>query len=472
MSEQRDFEYENRLGQGLKRWAQAGEPTMDLEAVVRARQGLTTTVEASDPPSTPEAAAAVDVPRRPRPRWFRWATGVGAAAALMLTLLFTFPKWAGAAAGWPLVGPAVTKLIMNDAGLKWAYENGLIQETVAQDTQDGVTLRILGVMAGPVRTTFIYQILGLQGPAEGPEAAKPIQAGRSLFGEFARPADDLPQVRVNKLPGTESFFVSLSQPEWTPVGLVGVVTTSPLKEAEGDIALTFTVQGRDLHVTFPASRAAVDKLTHEVPVGKSQTVGPVTITVDAVIYSPMDTIVRYKVDKPAYNYGWSWSGDLVAYIEGGEQQYQSTYTYHEPDFVYEAFPVVKGPARLVFPGEVIGLDTDLVWPLSPGATQQSDGVTITLKQWERQGDEIAFQWTFPRSDRLVSFDGFEVVDAAGQAHPIRGKAETFGGPHEPGSTQNKSLEADLSADVLPVAIRAHQKAQIVWGPWTFDLPQR
>jgi hypothetical protein len=454
MNEERDLQMEHRLGQGLKRWAEAGQPTMDLEAFVKERTGATT-------------------PRVKARRWFRWATGGAMAAALLLSIIFTFPRWAGAAAGWPILGPVVTEIIMKDAGLKWAYENGLLQSTVASDTQDGVSLRILAVMAGPVRTTFIYQILGLPEPDRRPEAAKPIQAGRSLFSDFARPASYLPEIRFNKLPGTVSYMVSQSEPAWTPVGLVGVVTTSPLKQTEGDIELTFTVQGHELHVTIPASRAAVDNLTREVPVRQSHTIGEVTITLDAVIYSPMDTIVRYKVDKPAFNYGWGWNGgELMAYIESGQERYKTTYTYHEPAFIYQTFPVVKGPARLVFPGEVTGVDADLTWPLTPGATQQTDGLTVTLEQWERQGDRIAFQWSFPRSDRLVSFGGFDVVNEAGKTYPITAKGETFGGPQGPDSMQEKSLEADLPSDVVPVAVRVHQKAQIVWGPWSFDLPQR
>ena len=45
---------------------------------------------------------------------------------------------------------------MKDAGPKWAYDHGLIQNVLAQTSDGEPVFRILGVMADPLRTTVIY----------------------------------------------------------------------------------------------------------------------------------------------------------------------------------------------------------------------------------------------------------------------------------------------------------------------------
>ncbi|HWI65689.1 MAG TPA: hypothetical protein VNT75_27995, partial [Symbiobacteriaceae bacterium] len=66
MTEQRD-DFEHRLGQGLKRWAEAGEPTFDLETLVTTK------------------------PAPRRARWMRWAISAAAALLLVTGATFTFP---------------------------------------------------------------------------------------------------------------------------------------------------------------------------------------------------------------------------------------------------------------------------------------------------------------------------------------------------------------------------------------------
>lgn len=446
MSEERDFEH--RLGQGLKRWATAGEPTMDLEAYVLGTAG--------------------NGRNQPRSR-VRWVVGSAAAAVLFLGVLFSFPAWAGAASGWPLVGPVITKIIMQDAGLKWAYENDLIQGTVAEASQDGVSVRILGVMAGSARTTFIYQIVGLpEPPKPEDQPAKPVSAHDLFFD--SRPTGDLPQIRIRKLPGDTPPILWLSQPTWTPVGLVGTAHTSPLSTTEGDIALTFSIDGRNFDLTFPASRSAVDNLSKEIPVNQTQVVGDIRITVQSVIYSPMDTVVKYKVEKPEFHGGWSWGGtEMSMRLEAGGEQLHSFHSFNTADYTLDAFPPVKGPVRLVFPAQVKAVAAALTWPLGSGSVQQAAGTDLVLDQWERQGNRIAVRWTYRRIAPFVSFGSFKVVDAAGTIYDVKEGSTAWGGFGSPEA--HTTVELELPPGVEPVAVRSEEIAVAVMGPWTFDLPR-
>ncbi|HYF79884.1 MAG TPA: DUF4179 domain-containing protein, partial [Symbiobacteriaceae bacterium] len=153
MTQQRD-DFEHRLGQGLKRWAESGKPSLDLDAYVRSK-------------TDGEAEVPVPVAVPPRRRsWRGWLAGVAAAAAVVLGMFATFPSWAGAATGIPIVGPVVKEIILKDAGLTWAYDVGVLQGTMAEATDGEVSARILGVMADQFRTTIIYQITGVEKPSD------------------------------------------------------------------------------------------------------------------------------------------------------------------------------------------------------------------------------------------------------------------------------------------------------------------
>jgi len=455
-------DFEHRLSQGLKRWAGAGEPTMDLEEAVRARLGL-----------EPKPAAEPR-PRRPR-RWLRWAAGTAAAAAaLALTLAATFPSWAGAAAGWPLVGPIVTEIIMEDAGMAWAYEMGLMQGPVAELREDGLTLRILGVLADSRRTTVLYQVQGVASgaPREGQEP--PVRIG----GREDRLAGNRwgVDVHIAAVDG-EGGFSSTPAPAETPLGLIGTVSTLPLPREEAELEVEFRVNGKAYSLTVTASRAGTDPYSREVAVGRSQTIGGVTVAVESVIYTPAETIVRVREEKDGFYGPLQVDPEREAiYLESGGRRYDVTAGGSGVNGeYYYAFPPVKGPGRIVVPVRVKGVPIEAVWPLEEGAVADVLGVPVTLTGYERIGRVVRFEWESPLEDRMRGIAGFRVIDGAGGGHEIGpGAAGWSSESNNASEIEGKLLrryETELPEGVEPVAVMATQAAVPVYGPWTFELPE-
>jgi len=446
VSGQRD-EFENRLGQGLKRWAEAGSPSLNLEAYVTAQ--------------------AATVKHR---RWLRWAVSAAAAVFLLVGATFTFPAWAGTAAAWPVIGPVVQEIIMKDAGLKWAYDAGLIQGTVAEVHRGDVTIRILGVAADRALTTVLYQITGL---AERTAAVseKPVPAGRGLWSSLTHPTDTGPMMHASRVPGTAGVMSSWSPPVSTPMGLYGTLVTNPVGEQGGMMELMAVIDGEQIPITFSVSRNEADKLTREFPIGQTQTFDEITYTIESVIQTPVKTVVKYHVTKPGFRGGYSWSNHefSMALEAGGEPVYGSMDYGLDTESRYKVFDKTELPARLILPADVKGVPADVSWPLESGAVSEVAGVPVTLKEWEFMGNRLALEFRFPYGPELVAFGELEVLDETGAAHPVKETGSGTGGA--PGEFRRQAFELEMPPGIKPVAIRTTQLAVPVPGPWTFDLHQ-
>ncbi|MDF2628800.1 MAG: polymerase ECF-type sigma factor variant [Symbiobacteriaceae bacterium] len=464
--EKRD-DFEHRLGQGLKRWAGAGQPTLDLEAYVTGQVGDGAPGEAPEP-----GAADAPVPARPRRPWVRWAISAAAAVILLTGATFTFPAWAGTAAAWPLIGPVIQEMIMKDAGLKWAYDAGLIQGTVAEATSGEITVRVLAVVPDQAITTILYQITGLPEKPAGPYDGRPIAVDRgSLLGSLAFPVSDEPEVRVKSVPGVEGIFFSRDMPMQTPVGLFGTITTNAVEAEGGNIELVADAKGEKLELSFPVSRSASDKLTREYPVGQSRTIDEITYEIDAVLQTPVHTVIRYKETKPVFWGSYEWSNhEYSMALEAGNEVIYSTGDHGQGGYRYALFPKTKLPARLLLPASVKGAPVDIVWPLEPGAVKEIQGVPVTLFEWEIEGNQLGVSFHWPHE--LIGFNQFEALDGDGNAIPLKqgsSTSSTRGGP-EHSEFQEASFALTFPEGAKPVAIRAKQVAVAVQGPWVFQLP--
>lgn len=441
MAQQSDLE--QRLGDGLQRWARGGAPSLDLEAYVKSRTAA-----------------------KPRRRWVRWVGSAAAAAALAFTANLTFPHWAGAAAGWPLVGPAVTEIIMKDAGLKWAYDMGLIQGSVAQVTEGSVKVKILGIVADPGRTMLMYQITGYQ-PARRDPNAKPIPASQSLLSEPYR--DEVPSVFITAVNGEAAG--SSNKPFHTPLGQFGTVSTLPLPTETAKLTVSVSINGKVTHLELEASRKATNEFSREVAVDQTKTIDGVTITVDSVVFTPAETVLRYRVEKPVYYGGASCMNyDCVPYLEVDGEKVRYHHRTGSGAYLL-SFPATSGPVKFVVPNEYVGQPADLVWPLKEGAVQEIAGTAVTLTGFEQQGNRVAFRWRWKATDpRFIGMHEFEAVDAAGVSHPM--KLWSGGDPAgpDPKGELFKHFESEVPDGFKPVAVRARQTGWWVEGPWIFELP--
>lgn len=451
MTERDDLEH--RLGQGLRRWAEAGQASMDLEAYVLGKQART-----------------VDMPA-PRRRWLRWAGSVAASVALLATMTATFPRWAGAAAGWPLVGPVVTEIILKDAGLKWAYDEGLIQGTLAEAKDGNVSVRILGFVADQARTTLIYQITGWQEPAPAPDQPQPAHSGPWVL-HMSHPVRTYPAVAISNVNG-DGVASWGSPPLMTPVGLVGSITSWPLEQETAPVTVTVEFGARKIHLDFTLHRSDKDSRSVTAGAGFSQRIKGVTVTVNSVSYTPAETLVRYTVSGPHFMGGIQYDGDEgTVFLESGGRQLKSLSSSgrYQPDGSlenFDTFPAVTGPARLVIPTRFTGVVVDLVWPLHKDATQEMTGSVITLSDWHQTGQEVGFQWQYQRNP-LFGLDQVEVIDVAGKRYPV---AATVRSTSVQNGREWRTAEGTIPEGVTPVAVAVKQAALRADGPWEFDLPR-
>lgn len=460
---QRD-DFENRLGQGLKRWAQAGEPTLDLEALVKQRLGEGSEAPAEQNPAQTEQPSVLPVLGRKR-RWTRWLGSVTAAAALVLAVGATFPAWSGGAADWPLVGPVVKEIIMKDAGLKWAYDMGFIQKTVAEVQEGDVTVRILGVVADRARTTVIYQITGWEDPNPNPTDGKPVQAGRWL--SLSRPVSHPPSVFIAKVEGQGVGSWSQGAVE-TPVGLLGMASTRALRTDEAPIEVMVRIGEKPVYLNLDVQRTA--EASREVPINLTREVDGLTIHLEAIIYTPAETMLRYQVEKEIFlgTVNLRRVGGLP-YLEVDGKKIETSSTHGFGGETYIIFPEpVKGRARFVIPGDYQTVDSDAVFALEPGATQSIAGAEVRLVNFHRQDQMIECEWQWPSDQKLMGIAQFELIDASGRAV----KLETGGeGIWESDGKEGRMIEGRIPAGFQPVAVRIGKAAVTVQGPWVFDLPR-
>lgn len=441
--------FTDRLSQGLQRWANHGQPTLDLEAFVRA-QGRA----------------------RRRRWWLRWAGSLAAAVALMLGLSITFPRWAGAAADWPIVGPVVTEIIMKDAGLKWAYDQGTIQHSLAEAKLNGTTVRILGFVANQARLTVIYQIPDWPKPPET-NRLMTLPASHSLLGELAIPVPEHPWVSIARVGGVGTASWGPA-PLWTPMGLVGTVETLPLEKATAPVELVISDAGQKAVLNFTVTRNARGARSITPADGLTLTHDGMTVSIQGISSTPAETLIRYRVQGRRYMGSVAWSnhdGTSAVETAAGRVDGRPGPGIPKPDGsedFYDTFPVSQLPRRFILPTVLKGVDADLTWPLQNGSTQEFAGNTITLKSWERAGDQIAFEWTYTNLNGFVGFNQLEVVDANGQVYPLQFRTGSMSSGAVP---ERRTFAADLPASVKPVAVRAHEAGMRVDGPWVFTLPK-
>ncbi|MBP2017097.1 hypothetical protein J2Z79_000471 [Symbiobacterium terraclitae] len=220
-------DFEHRLGQALKRWAQAGEPTMDLEALVRERVPLK------------------PVPKQMGRRGSRWKPWMGGAAAAVtaLALGVSLFRWTWAAAG---LQRSATPAVVVHAGM------GGEQASLAEVTRGGITVRILAAVANAEGTVIVYRVLGA--PATGGSDVQPV----AVESVVVRPAPRWPWPWGGRTGGEEAVDFA-TEPVETPHGYLGAISARPLEVEEAELGLVFRVGEERITVSVPVSRQDSDK---------------------------------------------------------------------------------------------------------------------------------------------------------------------------------------------------------------------
>lgn len=231
-------------------------------------------------------------------------------------------------------------------------------------------------------------------------------------------------------------------------------------------------EGKLFTLRFPISRSASDRLTTEIPVHQTQEIDGIRYTVDAVIQTPVETLVRYSVERDQPFLGWYGVSDSQTKLrfDGPGILEVVQETHPDGDDLLAVFPRVDLPNRLTLPADVKGKPTALVWPLEKGAVQETAGNPITLTAWQVDKGDLLVEFTFELADQAGPPADFALLDANGQEYRPIGKGGSWS--WWPGKPVTASFRFGIPAGFTPVAIRANQIGVVVHGPWTFDLPAK
>jgi hypothetical protein len=438
--------FEQRLGDGLQRWANAGEPTLDLEGYVKAQR------------------------RAPR-RWGWWVSVAAACVWVGVGVLAYHPTWlrpsTGPVASAPELNPLVKAAVLNgNAGLKWAYEHGLVHPYTsgpAEATVDGVTVHILSVVATDVRTDIIYQITGL------PDSVDPSRSGGA--GPDGRPIIPYPDIHISRMTGLLSMAQSTSPPIKRPEGLLGTITASPLEVESGIASLAISFGAQKVDMTLQISRQESAKLFRTSVMHETKQSDGIAVTVDSVLAAPGMTYVRYRVVPNSQYTGGVMSSpsDRVGpYLEVNGIRIESS-DWITGGASTVGFSVPPGKAKFVVPSEVKGVPADLTVPFKEGATQETIGGSFTLIQVNLGLTTVDMGWSVHSTDRtFVGISELELVDAQGHTVPVDDYESVHTTPN--GNDYEYTKTVKLPTGFTPVALHAKQIGVRVTGPWVFDLP--
>ena len=162
----------------------------------------------------------------------------------------------------PGIGVYIQEFALRHVGLQWAFDNGYMQGTVDQVSKNGVTLKILGVIADPVETTIIYLLQGVD-----ESAIK--ESGTNVY---------IPRVDGE---GAGSWT---SKPVATSVGFVGTSHTKALPNSTGTIEVEVRLpSGSKMGLTIPVSREEISKLAEEVELNFAETIEGITVKASKVV---------------------------------------------------------------------------------------------------------------------------------------------------------------------------------------------
>lgn len=427
---------EESLRQDLQRWAEAGAPTIDLGAALAKRT------------------------RANRNRWRRWGSVVATLLLLSTAATVTFPAWAASAADWPLIGAPIKAYLAERAGLSWAYEMGFFQSNLAELSDGGVTVRVLGVLADPVQTKVFYQVQGLN-----PNAQPATPAGE----ERPRFPAEVHITGINGVGGVNSTY-PISDFD-APVQYY-ITETTPIPGESALLNLRLQVGDAVKTLDLPVSLADSRPFFTELPVGESQSHGPITITVERLTLSPAEVVVTYKTDGlPGPSGGWSARGPLPEpYLRsaGKELEGRPVAGFGIGGRSNLGFARIKGQAQLVIPTATTPTAVNAQWAWAPGATTSVEGVPVKLESIRPAGDEVSVQWTYPADSALLGLGGFTLIGQDGARLPLDQISGSGAGADE--KVAHAFLSVKLPSGFEPAAVAVTHAVMRIDGPWVFDLP--
>lgn len=383
-----------------------------------------------------------------------WRGAMGLVACLLVAFMLTtyWPQAVRASSRMPLIGPWVRELVLKDAGLNWAYENGYIQADQASVQRDGVSLTVLGVVADPVQTTVIYLVDGLK-------------------NEFTHVA-----IRAVNGEGVASWF----QPGIdTPLGRVGFTQAKALTEGDHELTVTLLKGGNlaaDLEVNVFVKREENSRLSQSYALDYEVTVDGITVQAERAVYTPTQVMVEYTVSgggnlegltRPEHAlYLLTPEGEKLNSVMGGgsmvgENRWELQQIFNRPAKIDGLKMVIPALGRF----EEINLEFS---PAQLGRTRKVLNSALKLEDWVHHSGGLKVKVGYQMDGLVQALRGWSVVVAGGGIfeNPIPG--QEWGWADE--SFVYSAYLLTIKEKSVPVKAIAKEAQLIIEGHWEIDLP--
>ncbi len=455
------------LADHLRGCASCAEEAVRLDAVTRElREGLAAWAGAAD--AVPAVPWRRSLKARSDRRWaLKLAAGLVAATFFLATFVY-WPATVLSASRLPLLGPWVERLVLQDAGLRWAYQEGLIFPASVDVTAEGVTLRILGVATSPMETTVFYLLEGVVPVGSSPRGS--ILAGlyreAPSGGNSTEPAD-----RTGWIPAlrAEEAFSWLERPAITPLGLVGMLRVFP---DHGDVLTLILESPRlkaPLRCEIPVDREAMSAVVEEWPLQATATGQGITVTGLRALRTPAELIVEFAVTGANCLTG-EVPQTMSIYLEtpaGPVLPGKQHGTADEAGLRLRAAFVcpAESPLTLVIPVLTRRETIEVSFPLGAEGPIAVRGIPVRLQRWEVREGRAGVLFAWDDRSRLWLLEDWSLVTAEGRTVPLESTAVvTWQGPD-----YEQGLEFDLPPAQVPAGLLARTAVVPVWGYWRIAI---
>lgn len=394
-----------------------------------------------------------------RPR--RWALVIVAAVLLFVFLVPSIKPFAlRAAADIPILGPWARKVVLTDAGLSWAWQNGYVLPAPIVLEQAGYKLTVVGYLADPIQTSLIYLV-------DGPGLDDSLDEHQNLC-------------EVGLL-GASSAYTGVTSPIRTPLGILRVAYTNAVAP-EGEQMIVYLKAGGDRASTkLWVTPKQVASISSEQVVDRTVTVGDAELTLHRIVRTPAQLMLELwgKADFRVTMYP-------ILRLDNGR-----TLAYGRNEMFYRPLPDGKGRfLQLVFDppdgAEAVALELDevliakqidgpVIDPVEglTEATLSEGAAQITIKAWKQLYERPGLAVEVLQSGYLhetVFVLEWDCYTAAGEVFDASSSEIDRAFRH--------SVEGDWSGNIeyfwrhehaAPIVRAKVKQIMVPYGPVVFDL---
>ncbi len=386
-----------------------------------------------------------------------WGRSIAGLAAALLLLLMA-PIAVNGAVDFPGVGRWIQQAVLRDSGLSWAYENGYIEGTMAQTSLDGLTLRILGVVADPVQTTVIYLLQGVEAAARGGANNIPSVSITSVDGEG---------VASWTRPGNSTLF-----------GQVGIVSTGPLTEDTSTLEVSLMSGGTSrLSLTIAAHREELSRLASVTHLDALVRLEGIDVVGQSLTVTPSQVVVEYTITGGQFTQGMIPEDMLLSLVtdSGCEIRASSSHGTMRDGTRYMRTvfdrPADLSGAKLVIPVMAQFQEAQVAWSLADGTLISGRADSVILQNVSHNAGQLQFEMAIDRNGDIWNYHGFEVENAAGEVHVLGHNRSNWWHPGDSDTIEIVGTRISLPEGFVPVLLRATEAEILVRGPWVLDLGQ-